>query len=201
MAQTKKAKVKAKAKPAKKASKKAVPVKKTVKAKPKAVAAKPTKKTAAVKKTARPKAAKAPIKKRVVTKSAAKKATIKKSATPKAAVSKPSKTTKIAKPSSPKGKTWLQPLDDRILVEVAEQDQVSPGGIVLIDSSTQPDNVQGFVVAVGRGHQNKKGRIRPIELKAGDKIIFSKYAGDKVSQDGVNFVIIRETEVLGFASN
>jgi chaperonin GroES len=54
---------------------------------------------------------------------------------------------------------------------------------------------------VGRGHQSKKGRIRPVEVTVGDKIIFSKYAGDKISQDGVNFVVIRETEILGLAAN
>ncbi len=105
------------------------------------------------------------------------------------------------KATGPKGKAWLKPLDDRLLVEVAEVATTTPGGIVLVDSSSQPDNTQGYVLAVGRGHQNKKGRIRPVEVNVGDKIIFSKYAGDKVSLDGVNFVIIRETEILGFAAN
>lgn len=103
--------------------------------------------------------------------------------------------------SKPKGKAWLNPLDDRLLIEILEEPKQSPGGIILIDSTEQAENLRGFVIAIGRGHQNKKGRIRPIEAKAGDKVIFSKYAGDKISHDGVNFVVIRETDILGFASN
>lgn len=129
------------------------------------------------------------------------KATVAKKATAKASVAKVASAKKPSKPQGPKGKAWLLPLDDRILVEIAEMAPVSPGGIILVDSSYQPENVHGHVIAVGRGHQSKKGRIRPTDVKVGDKIIFSKYAGDKVSHDGVNFVIIRETEVLGFASN
>lgn len=100
-----------------------------------------------------------------------------------------------------KGTAWLQPLDDRLLVEIVEEPKVSPGGIILIDSSEQPENLHGIVLSIGRGHQNKKGKIRPIEAKKGDKIIFSKYSGDKITKDGVNFVVIRESDVLGFSSN
>lgn len=100
----------------------------------------------------------------------------------------------------PKGKAWLRPLDDRLLIELIEVAPVSPNGLIIIDSSNQPDNLQGVVLAVGRGHQNKKGRIRPIEVKTGDQVIFSKYAGDKIVKDGVNFVIIRESEILGFSA-
>lgn len=134
-------------------------------------------------------------------KKAAEKKTI--TATPTKAPKKASVGAEATKPKAltPKGSAWLQPLDDRILVELCEEPQVSPGGIILVDSSTQPDNVQGLVLAVGRGHQSKKGRIRPVEVKKGDKIIFSKYSGDKVSLHGVNFVIIRESEILGFASH
>lgn len=103
--------------------------------------------------------------------------------------------------SKPKGTAWLRPLDDRLLIEIAEEPKQTPGGIILIDSTETTENMRGFVIAVGRGHQSKKGRIRPIEAKAGDKVIFSKYAGDKISHDGVNFVVIRETDILGFASN
>lgn len=111
----------------------------------------------------------------------------------------PSVSNKVS--SKPKGKAWLRPLDDRLLIEIAEEPKQTPGGIILIDSTEQAENLRGFVIAIGRGHQNKKGRIRPIEAKAGDKVIFSKYAGDKISHDGVNFVVIRETDILGFASN
>lgn len=103
------------------------------------------------------------------------------------------KITKIAK-------AWLHPLDNRLLIQVIEKEEITAGGIVLTDGSSQVNNLEGVVLAVGRGHQNKKGKIQPIEAKTGDKVIFSKYAGDKLSLDGVNFVVIRETEILGFAA-
>lgn len=178
---------KAKKKPTKKASPKKA-ANKVVKAK--VAKAKPAKKTAAKKKTA-------PVKAKTA-KPAPKKASKQKKVT----MTKPAvKATKASKANSPKAKAWMKPLDDRLLVELAEIEQVSPGGIILVDSSVQPENIEGYVTAIGRGHQNKKGRIRPIELKVGDKVVFSKYAGDKISHNGVNFVIIRESEVLGFAAN
>lgn len=196
MATAKKTKKGATKKPTKVANKKVAAKKPKSTVKPKAKT-----KPVAKKKTA-PKAVatkKSPAKKAspVTTKKASGKS-VKPKATPTVKANKSAGSTKATKPAS---KAWMQPLDDRILVEVIEENQTSPGGIIIVDSSTQPDNLSGFVLSVGRGHQNKKGRIRPIELKAGDKIIFSKYAGDKISKDGVNFVIIRETEVLGFASN
>lgn len=192
MAQNKKSKLKTAKKSSAKAKTKVV-----AKAK-KPVAAKATKSKTKATPKKKVNLAKKPV---AVKKTAKKSAGLSKAkASPKPkAPAKPTTTSK--KTSAPKGVAWMQPLDDRILVEIADSEQVTPGGIVLIDSSNQPENMHGYVVAVGRGHQSKKGRIRPIEVKAGDKIIFSKYAGDKVSYDGVNFVIIRETEVLGFAAN
>jgi chaperonin GroES len=170
----------------------------------KAVAPKAKAKT--VKKAAAPKKTKI-TKKTISTKSKTSKASAKPA--PKAAAqtkkpiksAAPSKKTTLTKSQGPKAKAWMKPLDDRILVELVDAEQVSPGGIILVDSSIQPENLEGYVTAIGRGHQNKKGRIRPVELKVGDKVLFSKYAGDKVSHNGVNFVIIRESEVLGFAAN
>lgn len=161
-------------------------------------------------KTSKTKPTKKPVKvaKGLILKSKSIAKNITKTTTPKAKVpilktnnGKAKGTNKEIPTKKPKGQAWMKPLDDRILIEVVEESSVSPGGIILVDSSIKPENIQGFVIAVGRGHQTKKGRIHPVEVKAGDKIIFSKYAGDKVSQDGVNFVIIRESEILGLASN
>ncbi len=117
-----------------------------------------------------------------------------------------SKSNSLAKKSTnfsakPKGTAWLQPLDDRLLIEIIDEPKQTSGGLILVDTTEQNENLQGFVIKVGRGHQNKKGRVRPIEAKAGDRVIFSKYAGDKVTHDGIKFVILRETEVLGFAAH
>lgn len=165
-----------------------------------------TKKSVAKKTTTAAKKSSVKVAKKAITsKNVAKTAKTAKTAKKKAISTKlaSKKATSVQKPvvTKPKGTAWLQPLDDRILVELVKIDEVSPGGIILVDSSIQPDNLQGVVLAIGRGHQNKKGHIRPLDVKIGDKIVFSKYAGDKISQDGVNFVVIRETEVLGFAAN
>ncbi|MEY4615690.1 MAG: hypothetical protein RJB66_650 [Pseudomonadota bacterium] len=189
---------KQKNKPAKKATPKKVTAKKSSAkvAKPKATKTKIVKKVSPAKKAKSAK--KTATNKKKPTKSSPKAVAKAKKLTPtKTASKKPAAT----KPTTAKTKAWMKPLDDRLLVELIEADQVSQGGIILVDSSIQPENLEGFVTAIGRGHQNKKGRIHPIELKVGDKIIFSKYAGDKVSHNGVNFVIIRETDVLGFAAN
>jgi chaperonin GroES len=176
--------------------------KQAAKAKAKPIAKATKKKAAASAKTNAKKQLKAKVTKMKPVKAKAATTTKVKPASKKVSLKPKAKSASSASKVRPqKSQPWMQPLDDRILVEIADGPQTSPGGIILVDTAIQPDNVQGYVVSVGRGHQSKKGRIRPIEVKAGDKIIFSKYTGDKVSHDGVNFVIIRESEVLGFASN
>ncbi len=94
----------------------------------------------------------------------------------------------------------LTPLDDRLVVEVATPQEVSAGGIILTASPVKRPN-EGVVVAVGRGHQDKKGRIRPMDLEPGDRVMFAEYSGTQVEVDGQDLLILRESDVLGVLGN
>lgn len=91
----------------------------------------------------------------------------------------------------------VRPLRDRILVERLEQsEQRSVGGIIIPDTAREKPQ-QGRVVAVGKGRVNDKGEVFPLDVKAGDTILFGKYAGTEIKIDGKEYLIIREDEVLG----
>lgn len=93
----------------------------------------------------------------------------------------------------------VRPLRDRILVERLEHaEQRSVGGIIIPDTAKEKPQ-QGRVVAVGKGRVNDKGEVFPLDVKAGDTILFGKYAGSEIKIDGKEYLIIREDEVLGVA--
>lgn len=154
----------------------------------KPVAKKATKKVApkaAPKKTAPKKAA--PKKTDVKT---AKKATAGKPAVVK---STPLKSAKVLDLSG-----FITPLDDRVLVQTAGAEKMTAGGLYIPDTvSDVSGNLQGFVVSVGRGHVSPKGHLRPMDLKVGDKVVFSQHAGSKIRVQDHDLLILRETEVLG----
>jgi chaperonin GroES len=93
----------------------------------------------------------------------------------------------------------LTPLHDRILVRRVEQEETSRGGIVIPDTAKDKPQ-EGEVVAVGKGKINQDGKILPLDVKEGDRILFGKYAGSEIKLDGEEFVIMREDEVLGILS-
>ena len=89
----------------------------------------------------------------------------------------------------------LQPLDDRVVVEIEEAEQKTEGGIVLPETAKEKPQ-RGKVVAVGQGKFLESGeRVKP-SLKEGDRVIFGKYSGTEVKYDGKEFKILRESEVL-----
>jgi chaperonin GroES len=90
----------------------------------------------------------------------------------------------------------LRPLHDRVIVKRLEEERVSAGGIVIPDSATEKPT-RGKVVAAGTGLIMADGKIRPMSLKAGDTVLFGKYAGQEIKIDGSEYLIIREEEVLG----
>lgn len=95
-------------------------------------------------------------------------------------------------------KTYLKPLDDRLVVLVGANERVTPGGLFIPDTVTDVSgNFQGQVMAIGRGHMNKKGRVRPLDVSVGDKVVFSQFSGSQIDVDGNNIMIIRESDVLG----
>ena len=92
--------------------------------------------------------------------------------------------------------TKFTPLHDRILVRRVEESETSRGGIIIPDSATDKPQ-EGEVVSAGKGKVNEEGKVRPLDVKEGDRILFGKYAGTEIKLDGEDFVIMREEEVLG----
>ena len=89
----------------------------------------------------------------------------------------------------------LRPLHDRIIIERLEEDEKTAGGIIIPESAKEKPQ-RGKVVAVGKGKIAEDGSIRPIDVKAGDTVLFGKYAGTEVKIDSEDRLIIREDDVL-----
>ena len=92
--------------------------------------------------------------------------------------------------------TKLTPLHDRILVSRIEEQETVRGGIIIPDSAKEKPQ-EGEVMAVGKGKINEDGKVFPLDVKAGDKILFGKYSGTEIKLDGEELLIMREEEVLG----
>jgi len=90
----------------------------------------------------------------------------------------------------------IQPLNDRILVKRLEEEERTAGGIIIPDSAKEKP-AEGKVVAVGPGKLNDKGERVALQVKGGDRVLFSKYGGTDVKIDGENYLIMREDDVLG----
>ena len=90
----------------------------------------------------------------------------------------------------------IRPLQDRILVKRIEEEEVSSGGIIIPDSAKEKPQ-EGKVISVGKGKIGEDGKVQPLDVKKGDKLLFSKYAGTEVNIDGDEHLIIREDDVLG----
>jgi chaperonin GroES len=90
----------------------------------------------------------------------------------------------------------LKPYRDRIVIKPRPQEEKTKGGIYLPDTASKERPVEGEVVAVGSGRRTEKGQTLPLELKVGDKIIYSEFAGSEVKIEGEKFVILREEDVL-----
>jgi len=92
--------------------------------------------------------------------------------------------------------TAFTPLHYRILVRRLEEGETIRGGIIIPDSAKEKPQ-EGEVIAVGKGKSNDVGKVCPLDVKAGDKILFGKYSGTEIKIDGEEFLIMREEEVLG----
>ncbi len=88
------------------------------------------------------------------------------------------------------------PLHDRILVQRLEEGESMRGGIIIPDSAKEKPS-QGKVISVGKGKSNDEGKVFPLDVKAGDTVLFGKYSGTEIKLDGDDFLIMREEEVLG----
>jgi len=90
----------------------------------------------------------------------------------------------------------VRPLHDRILVQRLEESEQMIGGIIIPDTAKEKPQ-QGKVVAVGKGKVKDDGKLIPLDVKAGDTILFGKYSGQEIKLDGEEYLIMREEEVLG----
>lgn len=89
----------------------------------------------------------------------------------------------------------LTPLHDRIIVKPAKAEEVTKGGIIIPDTAKEKP-MQGEVVAVGKGRIADDGKLIPMNLKVGDKVLYGKYAGTEVNIDGEEYLIMRESDVF-----
>ncbi|MCT4634855.1 MAG: co-chaperone GroES [Rickettsiales bacterium] len=92
--------------------------------------------------------------------------------------------------------TSFKPLGDRVVIEVIKREEKTAGGIYLPDSAKEKP-VEGTVVSVGKGARDMQGNLVPMELKAGDRIIFGKWAGSEVKINGKELLIMKESDVMG----
>ena len=89
----------------------------------------------------------------------------------------------------------IQPLGDRILVKSLQQEEKTPGGIILPDTAQEKPQ-EGKVVATGKGRTMEDGSVRPLEVKVGDTVLFAKYSGTEVTHEEKEFLILREDDIL-----
>ncbi len=92
------------------------------------------------------------------------------------------------------------PLHDRILVQRLEESETMRGGIIIPDSAKEKPQ-QGKVISVGKGKSNDEGKVFPLDVKAGDTVLFGKYSGTEIKLDTEDYLIMREEEVLGILAN
>jgi chaperonin GroES len=90
----------------------------------------------------------------------------------------------------------FRPLHDRVLVERVEQETKTAGGIIIPDTAKEKP-MQGKVKAVGSGNRDETGKLVPLDVKAGDSVLFGKYSGTEVKIDGTEYLIMRESDILG----
>ena len=92
--------------------------------------------------------------------------------------------------------TTFTPLHDRILLRRIDEGETVRGGIIIPDSAKEKPQ-EGEVISVGKGKSNDEGKVFPLDVKAGDSILFGKYSGTEIKIDGEELLIMREEEVLG----
>ena len=90
----------------------------------------------------------------------------------------------------------IRPLHDRVIVRRVEEERKTAGGIVIPDSATEKPS-QGEIVAAGKGKITESGEIRPLDVKAGDRVLFGKYAGTEVKVEGEELLVMREEDIMG----
>ncbi|MBF0097458.1 MAG: co-chaperone GroES [Magnetococcales bacterium] len=93
-------------------------------------------------------------------------------------------------------KTKIRPLHDRVVVKRSSEEERTASGIIIPDTAKEKP-IQGEVLAVGKGAVLEDGKVRPMDVKVGDTVLFAKYAGTEVKLDGEELLIMRETDIMG----
>jgi chaperonin GroES len=90
----------------------------------------------------------------------------------------------------------IRPLQDRVMVKRLEEEQKTAGGIIIPDTAKEKPQ-KGEIVAAGPGKRNEDGKVQPLDVKAGDQVLFSKYAGTEIKVEGEELLIMREDDIMG----
>jgi len=90
----------------------------------------------------------------------------------------------------------FRPLHDRVLVRRTEQEEKTAGGIIIPDTAKEKPQ-QGEVIAVGSGSRSDDGKVTPLDVKAGDRVLFGKWSGTEVKIDGEELLIMKESDIMG----
>ena len=90
----------------------------------------------------------------------------------------------------------IRPLQDRVIVKRLEEEEKTKGGIIIPDTAKEKPQ-QGEIIAVGKGKVRDDGKVSPLDVKVGDRVLFSKYAGTEVKIEGEEYLIMREDDILG----
>ena len=90
----------------------------------------------------------------------------------------------------------IRPLQDRVIVKRVQEEEKTKGGIIIPDTAKEKPQ-EGEVIAVGKGKSNDEGKVFPLDVKAGDRILFGKWGGTEIKIDNEDFLIMKEDEVLG----
>ena len=90
----------------------------------------------------------------------------------------------------------FRPLHDRVLVRRIEQDEKTAGGIIIPDTAKEKPQ-QGEIISVGTGHLNDNGDVRPLDVKEGDRILFTKWSGTEVTLNGEELLVMKESDIMG----
>lgn len=90
----------------------------------------------------------------------------------------------------------IRPLNDRVVIKRMEEEHTSPGGILIPDAATEKP-ARGEVLSVGKGKVSEAGDLRPVDVKVGDQVIFGKHAGTEIKIEGNEFLVMRDSDILG----
>ncbi len=90
----------------------------------------------------------------------------------------------------------IKPLHDRVLVEPLEAEEKTAGGIIIPDTAKEKP-MEGKIVAVGKGARSDEGKVAPLDVKKGDRILYGKWSGTEVKVDGDDYLIMKESDVMG----